>query len=389
MNNTSERSVNRFRNLDRDSSIAIVGGSLTGPVLSLLLRRAGFTNVSVYEATPSTVSQAGGVIGLDHVALGVLDSIGIEQDEVIPFNSERVVSVKIADRREAGRVHTLYPGRNTTWTLLHHSLAQRLPVGTFHTGKRLTGFSSDELDRAMLSFADGEQVTADLVAFADGRRSFGRKVLDPHRPLRYAGYVAHRGQLDYCPDDLRDFVRYEPTGTQFNVFPISLPHGRIGLDWTFYQNTSPDTFSEQFGGSPTARTFVLPHQITSTARHSVDLAASRLLPGPAAELVHRTTMRTAAPIVDIAPPERMLANIGDSAAVMIGDALAPVRPHTARGANNGIDQAAGLATALTQHRKYGAELEAALTGWQARYLPQVADTLQRGAQLAATIGLGQ
>jgi 2,6-dihydroxypyridine 3-monooxygenase len=94
------------------------------------------------------------------------------------------------------------------------------------------------------------------------------------------------------------------------------------------------------------------------------------------------------PIVDIAPPERMLANIGDSPAVMIGDALAPVRPHTARGANNGIDQAAGLATALAQHRKYGAELEAALTGWQARYLPQVADTLQRGAQLAAKIGLG-
>jgi 2-polyprenyl-6-methoxyphenol hydroxylase-like FAD-dependent oxidoreductase len=262
-------------------------------------------------------------------------------------------------------------------------------VGTFHTGKRLTGFGSDELDRAVLDFADGDRVEADLVAFADGRRSFGRKVLDPDRPLRYAGYVAHRGQLDYCPDDVLDFVRYEPPGTQFNVFPVALPNGRIGLDWTFYENTSPDTFREHFGGSPTARTFVLPHQISETARHAVDTAASRLLPGLAAELIHRTTMRTAAPIVDIAPPERMVANIGDSPAVMIGDALAPVRPHTARGANNGIDQAGGLATALAQHRKYGADLDAALTGWQARYLPQVADTLQRGAQLADTIGLGQ
>lgn len=132
---------------------------------------------------------------------------------------------------------------------------------------------------------------------------------------------------------------YEPTGTQFNVFPVSLPNGGIGLDWTFYENTSPDTFRGHFGTSPTARTFVLPHQISETARNAVDTAASRLLPGPAAELIHRTTMRTAAPIVDIAPPERMVATIGDSPAVMVGDALATVRPHTARSANNGIDQA--------------------------------------------------
>jgi len=389
MSNTDEQTQSRFRALDRDSSIAVVGGSLTGPALSLLLQQAGFANVSVYEATPSTASQAGGVIGLDHVALGVLDSIGIDQNEVIPFPSERVVSVKIADRRETGRVHTLYPGRNTTWTLLHRSLTQRLPEGTFHTGKRLTGLGSDELDRAVLTFADGDRVDADLVAFADGRRSFGRTFLDPDRSLQYAGYVAHRGQLHDCPVDLRDFVRFEPLGTQFNVFPIVLPEGRIGLDWTFYQDVSAATFREYFGGSPTTRTFVLPHQISDAARRAVDEAARRLLPEPAAELIHRTTMRTAAPIVDIAPPERMVSALGDSAAVMIGDALAPVRPHTARGANNGIDQAAGLAAVLAQHRKHGADLGTALAGWQARYLPQVADTLRLGTRLASTIGLGQ
>ena len=45
------------------------------------------------------------------------------------------------------------------------------------------------------------------------------------------------------------------------------------------------------------------------------------------------------------------------------------RPHTARGANNGIEQAAALAAALTQHRKYRADLTAALHGWQRRHLP--------------------
>src|SRR6266542_4575890 len=75
-------------------SIAIVGGSITGPVLSLLLRQAGFNNVHVYEGTPSAVPQAGGVIGLDHTSLGVLDTIGVPQEEIVPFPSQRVISIK-------------------------------------------------------------------------------------------------------------------------------------------------------------------------------------------------------------------------------------------------------------------------------------------------------
>ena len=112
------------------SSIAIVGGSITGPVLSLLLHQAGFTNVHIYEATPSAVPQAGGVIGLDHTSLGVLDTIGVPQEEIVPFPSQRVISVKMADRPELGRVQTLYPGRNTTWT------AHRCAAGGAGTRRR-------------------------------------------------------------------------------------------------------------------------------------------------------------------------------------------------------------------------------------------------------------
>jgi len=384
------RADSQFGNLASDSFIAIVGGSLVGPAQALLLQQAGFTNVHVYEASPSAVSQAGGVVGVDHATLGVLDSLGIDRAEYVPFESERIVSIKVADRRESGRVQTWYPGRNTTWTLLHGSLVRRLPVGTFHTGKRVTGLSSDELDRAMLSFADGEEVTPDLVVFADGRRSFGRRVLDPHRQLRYAGYVAHRGLLVGGPEDgVFDYVRLVSDGMQFGAFPVLLPDGRMGLDWEFNLNTPSDLFSEQFGRNPTVRTYVLPHQISEAARQEVDIAAKRLLPADTAELIERTTTRTAAPIVDIAPPEWMVARIGGRPVVMEGDALAPVHPLTARGLNNGIVQADGLALALVQHHRYGANLDAALGGWQARFLPQVIADVQRGPLLARKIGLGQ
>jgi 2,6-dihydroxypyridine 3-monooxygenase len=379
--------MNKF---DTDTNIAIIGGSLVGPLLSLLLAQAGFCNVHVYEKTPESVPQAGGVIGLDLVSLDILDSVGIDQSEVVPFASERVVSIKIADRREVGRFHTIYPGRNTTWTLLHKALISRLPEGSLHTGKRLTGLQEGDDGRALLRFADGEQVATGLVVFADGRKSVGRKLLDPSRTLQYAGYVAARGQLEFCPQDVRDFTRYEPTGLgQFNIFPVSLPDGGVGLDWTLYINSSQERFREWFGASPTTCTFVLPHQVSERARREVDRHAEQILTEQAAELVHLTSTRMAAPIVDTPLPTRMVYPVADSHAVLLGDALAPVRPHTAKGANLGIEQAAGLATVLRQHRKHGADLSAALTGWQDRHLPNVTATLALGPQLAQRFGLGE
>jgi 2,6-dihydroxypyridine 3-monooxygenase len=374
--------------MNDDLSIAIVGGSITGPVLCLLLHQAGFTNVHIYEGTPSAVPQAGGVIGLDHTSLGVLDTIGVPQEEIVPFPSQRVVSVKMADRHELGRVQTLWPGRNTTWTLAHDALVQRLPPGTYHTGARLVGLGPSSDGRAGLHFEGGDRATADLVAFADGRKSTGRKLLDPDRALRYAGYVAHRGQLDDSPPELRDFWRYEPAGTQFTLFPIRQPDGGIGIDWTFFLNASAEQFRTHFGADPTTRTFVLPQQVSVEARAYVDAMAAKLLTPNAADLVHRTTRRMAVPIVDIAPPTQMVYPVGSSRAVLLGDALAPVRPHTGRGANNGIDQAAGLVTVLTEDRKDGVDLDATLTAWEARCLPMVTESLQLGPELGRALGLG-
>jgi len=371
------------------SSISIIGGSLVGPLLALLLAESGFTNIHVYEATPEAVPQAGGVIGLDLVSLDTLDAVGIAQPEIIPFASERVVSIKIADRREIGRVQTIYPGRNTTWTLLHQALVSRLPSGTLYAGKRLIGMTANTAGRARLQFEDGEGVESDFVAFADGRKSIGRKLLDPARQLRYAGYIAARGQLACDPLDIRDFTRYEPTGLgQFNVFPLALGSEQIGLDWTLYINAGPDRFREWFGASPTTRTFVLPHQVSERARHAIDWQAEQSLTEQAAALVQSTATRMAAPIVDIIPPSRMVYPFGDSRVVLLGDGLAPVRPHTAKGLNLGIEQAAGLAQVFRQHRKYSLDLDAALSGWQERHLPQVAAAIALGPTIAERLGLG-
>ncbi|GGO81257.1 FAD-dependent monooxygenase [Nonomuraea cavernae] len=374
---------------DGEPSIAIVGASITGPTLALLLRQAGLTNVTVLDASPYLHAQAGGVIGLEHAALDVLDSVGVPQHEFVPFTSERVVAVKVADRCDAGHTHTFYPGRSTAWHLINTALLQRLPEGWLRLGSRVQGLATDVDGRAQLQIADADPLSADLVVFADGRRSTGRRLLDPGRKLRYGGYVAWRGQSPTVLPDLHDYTRLELPGAGLHLFPILQRDGAVVTDWTFYLNHSEQEFRTLLDADPVRRTYVLPHQIPAQARRHITDHARQLLPSQASAIIEATPSWSAAPIVDIAPPERMIYPIGHRAhAVLLGDALAPVRPNTARGANNGIEQATSLAATLRQHLRYGADLPVALEGWQRRNLPAVYDALELGPKLGATLGLG-
>ncbi len=361
----------------------MVGGSLTGPTVALLLLHAGFDQVAVFEAAPATAPLAGGLIGLEHPALDILDRLGINQSEVVAHDSETICQITVRDRRPAHTVRRVYPGRNTTWTLLHAALTARIPEAVLHTNRRVTGLATDR-GQPLLHFTDGRTELADLVVFADGRTSIGRRLLDPFRRLRYAGYVAHRGHAPAPHEPLRDFVRLEPgPGCQYTVAPIP-----GGLDWTFYLDASPTDYTRRFGAPPERRMFALPQHVSPAARAHVDDHAARLLPAVHAATVHATTARMAVPVMDIDPPTRMLWPVGRGWAVLLGDALAPVRPHTARGANNGIEQAAGLATALTQHRRWAADLAAALHAGQHRHLPAAVTAVHRGPAIGARLGLG-
>ncbi|MGI5214815.1 monooxygenase [Plantactinospora sp. CA-290183] len=364
--------------------IAVIGGSLTGPVTALLLIQAGFDRVTVYEAAPASAPLTGGLIGLEHAALDVLDRLGIPQPEFVAHTSEVIMQMRVHDRRPAEIARRVYPGRNTTWTLLHRALAARLPNHVLRTGMRVTGLA-EQSGQPVLQFADGHAERADLVVFGDGRSSIGRRLLDPNRRLRYAGYVAHRGTAECTPHpDLRDFLRLEPCpGVQFNLAPVP-----GGCDWTFYLDCPTAEYRQYFGASPTRRLLVLPQHVSPAARAHVDEHAEHLLPPEHCAVVHATHTRMAVPVLDIAPPTRMVWPIGNGHAALLGDALAPVRPHTARGANNGIEQAAGLVTALLQHHRYGADLPAALQGWQRRHLPAAVAAVHRGPTIGQRFGLG-
>ncbi|TQS42906.1 monooxygenase [Cryptosporangium phraense] len=364
----------------------MVGASITGPILALLLCRAGFDAVSVLDAAPAVTERGGGVLGLRHPSLDILDRAGVDQNDYVTHPSERIRTIEVRHRRTNGPATHLYPGRNTTWTQLHHALTRRLPDGTLRTGQRVTHLHLAG-GRPQLTVAGADPYSADLVIFCDGRTSVGRRILDPRRRLRYAGYVAHRGHTDAPTDNrtsyLADFCRYEPVpgGLQFNLAPVP-----GGLDWTMHLNTHAADYTAWCGTTPTRRAY-LP-AAPQAARDQVDQAAAEHLPAELADLVADTPRRAAAPVLDIPAPRRMVWPLGRGHTILLGDALAPVRPHTGMGANLGIEQAAGLTAALTQHSRHGADLPTALESFQARHLPAVTAVLREGRAIARALRLG-
>ncbi|GAA4470921.1 FAD-dependent monooxygenase [Phytohabitans houttuyneae] len=363
--------------------IAVVGASLTGPCLALLLTRAGYGQVTVYEALPAGAPHGGGLLSLEHTSLDILDRLGVPRTAYVHLPSETIWRAPVRDHVVGDPTRYGYPGQFTTWTRLHRALISRLPAGTVRHSAPVAGLTEHQR-RPLLHLADGRTAAADLVVFADGRGSTGRALLAPHRRLRYAGYVGHRGTAKANPAGLRDLWRLEPCpGIQFVVAPVP-----DGVDWTFYLNATTGQYTSMFGAPPHRRLYAHPRHLTDIAYRHVDSNAAWHLPAAFAAAVHTSTARAGFAVMDIDPPDQMVWPVGDGFAILLGDALAPVRAHTGRGANNGLEQADGLATALRQHHRHGADLRTALTGWQRRHLPAAAAAVALGPSIGAKLGLG-
>lgn len=372
--------------------VTVIGGSIVGTATALMLQHNGI-DACVYEADPRhAANRAGGVLGLEHTALDALEhKAGIPQDEIVTATSdtETVVNLTLSNKTVLQRRSCKYPGRTTTWTACFRAMLDRLAPGTYHPGHRITDVIEDAVGGvpvARLHFANGATNTADVIVFADGRNSWGRRHFDPTRRLHYAGYVAHRGLADQCPPDLAHaFVRQQaPGATAFNTFPVN----GVGIDWTLYLNQSPALYEQHFGALPDELTFAFPRKITDDVRRFVDAAARQLLPAKEADVVERTRERMAVPVVDVDPPTRMVWPVGRSRVLLLGDALGTVHPSTARGANAGIEQAEDLEKVLHQIVRWGADTDAALSAMERRQLRSVQSAVREGPILGARMGLG-
>lgn len=177
-------------------SIAIVGAGMGGLAVAGTLRRAGFTNLKVYEQA-SRFGRIGAGIQMMPNSMKVLRGIGVEdrlrKRAFAPYSHLNRVWDTGEVTTELAMPESLYgaPYLCMHRADLHDALASVVPDGMIELNKKLEGLDQKG-GQVTLAFADGTRATADLVIGADGVHSTVRDILlGPERPYN-RGRVAYR-----------------------------------------------------------------------------------------------------------------------------------------------------------------------------------------------------
>ena len=81
------------------------------------------------------------------------------------------------------------------WSALWENLRERVPDISYHQGQAVQSARMKDDNTVILELEDGVEGVFDLVLFADGYRSTGRRLLFPDAALQYRGYMLWRGLL--------------------------------------------------------------------------------------------------------------------------------------------------------------------------------------------------
>ncbi len=363
----------------------VVGGSFAGLTAALLLREQGF-EVDVFERTPAYLDGRGGGIVL--------------QPDTVRWIAERPhgfgvddVSIGSSVMRYLGDDNKIVyeepaAWRFSSWTTLYRVLLDDFDTARYHLGEYAVGLSQDD-EGVDLRFLSGRTERADLVVFADGISSAGRRRLQPRVQPRYAGYIGWRGcvpERDVTPetaDLINDALAYAVMdSSHICMYSIPGPGGSLDrgdrqLNYVWYRNVAEgpeldEMVTDQRGF--TAAVSVHPGQVQQRFVDRMREEAAKLLPPAAAELVTRTPEPYIQIVLDIA-----VRNMAFGRVALIGDAAFAARPHAAAGTAKAAADAWSLAAALAGTD----DIPAALAAWEPARLALGNDLLSRVAQMGA------
>lgn len=353
--------------------IGIVGGSIAGCTAAAELIRAGH-DVTVYERSTGGLVGRGAGIG---TPVETLQSL-VDRD-LIDADMPRFV---VPDHPLAGRTTPDEPMGHTAlvlpanialmnWGDLWRQLRRRVPDASYREGVAVRDVDPSARTAATLLLEDGSQEVFDLVLFADGYRSRGRRLLFPGATLSYRGYVLWRGVLE--EEDLADptpldtaMYRLHYKGLPGNAVFYFVPGkdgsvrpGRRWLNWACYVPLEDHDLSvflvDRFG---------VPHEGSippGLMRPDEEARLKALmqdhLPPYFADIVTASEGTFAQPIYSVDVPAYYRARVG-----LLGDAGFMAQPFTGSGVFKAAANAVDLADALRE----APDVETALATWSAR-----------------------
>lgn len=356
---------------------------MSGLLCGLLLRRAGWA-VDIYERVDSELSGRGAGIVAQYELIERLRGLGLATDEL----GVHITTRKILDAQGRLTHEIECPQVLTAWERVYRLLRDAFPPDRYHRGRGLAKFTQDA-NKALAHFSDGEIVEADLLVGADGIRSTVRQQCLPDVTPRYAGYCAWRALIAesaFPPDVHRELFAFMtfglPPGEQFLGYPVAGPdndlrpmHRRYNVVW--YRPADEMTklrwlLTDERGA--THAISIPPPMIRREAIAEMRADAERLVAPQFRQVVRLIEEPILQPIYDLESPRMAFGRVA-----VVGDAAFVARPHVAAGVSKAADDAAALAEALQKE----VHVETALKRFEAARLAQNHRIIERARHLGA------
>jgi 2-polyprenyl-6-methoxyphenol hydroxylase-like FAD-dependent oxidoreductase len=361
----------------------VIGGSMSGLLSALLLRRAGW-DVDIYERVESELSGRGAGIVAQQELIERLRGLGLKTDAL----GVSITTRKIIDGQGRLTEEIECPQVLTAWERVYRLLRDALPPDRYHRGR---GFAklTQTAHSVTAEFSNGETVEADLLVGADGIRSTVRQQCMPGVAPLYAGYTAWRALIaeDAIPPethrDLFEFMSFGlPPGEQFLGYPVAGPdndlrpgHRRFNIVW--YRPADEKTKLQWLLTDERGTTHAIsipPPLIRREAIAEMRADAERLLAPQFRQIVRLIEEPILQPIYDLESPHMAFGRVA-----IVGDAAFVARPHVAAGVSKAADDAAALAGALQSE----SDVASALKKYEAARLPENYRIIERARHLGA------
>eukprot|EP00929_Paragymnodinium_shiwhaense_P076385 TRINITY_DN39273_c0_g1_i1.p1 TRINITY_DN39273_c0_g1~~TRINITY_DN39273_c0_g1_i1.p1 ORF type:complete len:604 (-),score=84.47 TRINITY_DN39273_c0_g1_i1:309-2120(-) len=323
----------------KDLRIGVVGGSMGGLAAAACLRRAGFTNVQVFER--SAVWQRGAGIGIDDASMAILKGLGVLQ----LLGEGRTQRMRWCEERtSAGK--TIYrqpmPYFSGLYDTVRRGLLETLPPSTVISDCKVVSAQHLADGSCSLEFSNRPAVTCDVVIAADGPRSVLRTSIYPETANMRFAFAAWRGVVEVAalPAATRSALheQFPRFGNCLYFIWCGKPRqsavlydiGDDLLTWLIYENRQ----------QPVAE----PGRTTSTATQDDIARLHSQAKEQWGEALGGLICATAEPFwQDVYDLEQPLQSFVHGNLALLGDAAHAITPHMAKGSNLAIHDAFMLA----------------------------------------------